>query len=93
MSSSNTPRNGSGAPQSMRTLFGIIMIIVYIGVGVLFFIGFFDPLFGEWPWVKWVCGSILVVYGIWRGYRQFAGLDPEYGPGYRRDKEDDDQQK
>lgn len=89
MSSTNNSRNGSGTPQSMRTLFGIIMIVVYLGVGFLFFIGFFDPLFPSWAWMKWVCGGVLIAYGLWRAYRQFAGLDPEYGPGLR--KRDDDE--
>ena len=87
---SNSRRSTTGSSQTMRTVFGIIMIIVYIGVGVMFMCGVFDPLFGAWPWVKWVCGGLLVVYGIWRGYRQFAGLDPEYGPGFNKNDDDDD---
>lgn len=87
---SSSRHSGSGTPMAMRTIFGIIMILVYLGVGVLFLVGFFDPLFGGMPWVKWVLGILLVIYGIWRGYRQFAGLDPEYGPGVRgRDDSDD----
>lgn len=73
--------SGSGAPKTMRTVFGIIMILVYLGMGVLFFIGFFDLLVGGWPWVKWVLGGLFVVYGIWRAYRLYAGLDPEYSQG------------
>lgn len=70
MSSDNT-----GTPKAMRNIFGIIMIIVYIGMGVLFFTGFFAPLYGSWTWMRWVAGGIFVVYGIWRAYRQFAGVD------------------
>lgn len=87
---SNSRRSTTGTPQTMRTIFGIIMIIVYIGVGAMFMLGVFDPLFGGWPWFKWVVGGLLIAYGIWRGYRQFAGLDPEYGPGYHgRDAADE----
>lgn len=74
----SSSRKGSGTPQTMRVVFGIFMILVYLGVGFLFMIGFFDPLFGGWPWMKWVCGGILIAYGIWRGYRQFAGIDKAY---------------
>lgn len=76
MSSDN---NMGGTPKTMRNIFGIIMILVYIGMGVLFFCNFFDPLFGAWPWVKWVAGSLFIVYGIWRAYRQFAGIDSATG--------------
>lgn len=79
--SSTSNSNIGGNPKLWRTILGIIMIIIYLGVGVLFLIGFFDPIFGGWPWMKWVCGIVLIVYGIWRAYRQFAGLDPEYGRG------------
>ncbi|MCF0214425.1 MAG: hypothetical protein HUK13_08350 [Muribaculaceae bacterium] len=60
-----------------RTVFGIIMICVYIGMGILFFINFFnfEP---SWTWVRYIIGGLLVIYGIWRGYRQFAGID--YNP-------------
>lgn len=68
-----------GTPKAMRNIFGIIMIIVYIGMGVLFFTGFFAPLYGSWTWLRWVAGSIFVVYGIWRAYRQFAGVDSATG--------------
>ncbi|MCI9606596.1 MAG: hypothetical protein HFJ94_00300 [Muribaculaceae bacterium] len=65
----------TGTPQKMRNLFGIIMIIVYIGVGVLFLTGFFAPIYGSWEWLRWVAGGVLIAYGIWRGYRQFTGID------------------
>ena len=69
--------NGSKAPGILRTVFGIVMIVIYIGMGILLFCGFFDNLFyGSWSWVKWAGGAMLIVYGIWRGYRQFAGIDP-----------------
>lgn len=62
-------------PQALRAIFGILMICVYVGVGILFMIGYFDPIFTSWHWVKWVCGPLLVLYGIWRAYRQFKGID------------------
>lgn len=54
--------------------FGIFMIIVYVGVGVLLIINFFNwaPSFA---WVRWVLGCLLIVYGLFRGYRQYVGSD------------------
>ena len=77
-----TDKNPSGIPHKMRYIFGIIMIIVYIGVGVLFFTGFFEPVYGQWTWVRWVGGGMFTVYGIWRAYRQFSGVDAEIGDSY-----------
>lgn len=58
----------------MKSVFGIFMIVVYVGMGVLLFINFFkwDP---SWYWLRWVGGSIFVLYGVWRAYRQFMGID------------------
>ncbi len=58
----------------MRTVFGIFMIIFYVGIGILILLGVLN-FYGDWEWLRWVAGSLLVVYGLWRGYRQFAGLD------------------
>ncbi|MCM1309639.1 MAG: hypothetical protein NC301_01265 [Bacteroides sp.] len=66
--------NHPTTPQLMRNVFGIFMIIVYIGMGVLLFINFFrwDSSF---TWVRYVGGVLFTLYGIWRGYRQFKGID------------------
>lgn len=74
MSSANQP---SKAPRTMQTIFGIIMIIVYIGMGVLFFTGFFAPLYGSWTWIRWAAGALFVVYGLWRASRQFRPIDAD----------------
>lgn len=54
--------------------FGIFMILVYVGVGVLLIINLFrwDH---NWDWARWVVGFLLIIYGIFRGYRMFAGSD------------------
>lgn len=61
-------------PRSMKTIFGIIMIIVYVGMGILILSGAFFFMTG---WFKWIAGILLIVYGIWRAYRQFKGIDPD----------------
>ena len=76
MSAQRTP---TGTPAAMRNIFGIIMIIIYVGVGILFFCGYFDILFPTWKWVRWAGGIMFTLYGLWRAYRQFKGIDPGYG--------------
>lgn len=48
--------------------FAIFMIIVYIGMGVLLFINFFN-WDAQWTWARILVGVILVLYGIFRAYR------------------------
>lgn len=79
-------QRNTGTPKAMRNIFGIIMIVIYFGVGILFFVGYFNILFPTWTWVRWVGGALFVAYGAWRAYRQFAGIDPGYG----NDADDDD---
>ncbi|MBD5203316.1 MAG: hypothetical protein HDS82_00365 [Bacteroidales bacterium] len=66
-------RETTQAPKSMRLLFGIFMILVYVGVGLLFIL---------WPpfdiinyAVSCVVGGLLILYGIWRGYRLYVGMN------------------
>lgn len=58
-----------------RTLFGIFMIVIYVGMGVLLLINFFNWETGPWEWLRWTGGFVLIAYGIWRAYRQFKGID------------------
>ena len=62
----------NNTPHILRILFGIMMIVIYVGMGVLMLINFF-----EWdnPTVYYSIGTLLVIYGIYRGYRQYKGLD------------------
>lgn len=58
----------------MRAIFGIIMIIVYVGMGVLLLINFFN-WGGDWAWTRYVVGVVLIIYGLWRAYRQAKGIN------------------
>lgn len=79
---SNDNRN-SRRPQStnpgavMRTVFGIFMIIIYVGMGILLLINFFN-WDGDWSWTRYVVGIALIIYGVWRAYRQIKGIDDPY---------------
>lgn len=48
--------------------FGIFMIIVYVGMGVLLFMNFFQ-WDAQWAWIRYIVGVMLVIYGIFRAYR------------------------
>ena len=62
------------APQVSRTIFGIVMIVIYVGMGVLLLINFFN-WDGDWAWTRYVVGIVLIVYGIMRAIRQIKGID------------------
>lgn len=56
----------------MGTIFGIIMIIVYVGMGILLLINFFG-WDSSWAWTRFVVGPVLIVYGLFRAYREYTG--------------------
>ncbi|MBD5198676.1 MAG: hypothetical protein HDS86_05940 [Bacteroidales bacterium] len=65
----------NNTPKIARMIFGIFMIIIYVGMGILLLVNFFDWESGSWEWLRWTGGVLLILYGIWRAYRQFAGID------------------
>lgn len=67
--------NNNKGTNLFRAIFGIFMIIIYVGMGVLLLCNFFNWETGAWDWLRWTGGVLLIVYGIWRAYRQFAGID------------------
>lgn len=58
----------------LGTIFGIVMIVIYVGMGVLLLINFFDWQ-NDWAWTRYIVGIVLIIYGFWRGYRQYKGID------------------
>ena len=64
-SSDNMPQSPKGA----RIAFGIFMILVYLGVGVLFILNVFNIDKA----ISIVIGSLLCVYGVWRGILLYKG--------------------
>lgn len=59
-------------PQFFRNIYAIIMVVVYVGVGILLFCNFFN-FKPEFDWVRYVGGVVLVIYGIFRAYRYIKG--------------------
>jgi cytochrome c biogenesis protein CcdA len=63
----------------IRIAFGIFMVIVYIGMGILCLTNWFNyPETQAWTIGRWIVGAVLVIYGIWRAYRQYAGIDSRF---------------
>ncbi len=60
--------------RAVATAWGIFMIIVYVGMGVLLLINFFNWTSG-WEVPRYVVGIALIIYGLYRGYRSFIGTD------------------
>ncbi|MDE6628420.1 MAG: hypothetical protein K2K36_03520 [Muribaculaceae bacterium] len=66
---------GDMIPSKMRMVFGIIMIVVYVGMGILLLINYFQWNTPTLTWLRYIGGVMFVLYGIWRAYRQFKGID------------------
>ncbi len=60
------------APKGARVAFGILMIIIYVGVGALFIFNVFDIINYT---VSCIVGVLLVIYGIFRAYRLYKGVN------------------
>ena len=66
----NNPGGMPQAPKGMRLIFGIFMILVYLAVGILFFLNVFNI---DNHGISIAVGAILCAYGVWRGIRLFIG--------------------
>lgn len=66
--------NSSSTPHTLKVIFGIFMILIYLGMGVLFMLNFFSWS-SNLTWVRWAIGILLVIYGFWRAYRQVKDID------------------
>lgn len=67
----NNNYNGN-MPKGGRLIFGIFMVIVYVAVGLLFI---FDVFNIDNTAISVTVGAVLCVYGVWRGYRLYKGLN------------------
>ncbi|MDD2960809.1 MAG: hypothetical protein PHR45_01850 [Muribaculaceae bacterium] len=55
-------------PNAMKIIFGAFMVLIYLGMGILMLINFFD---WQWAWARYGLGLLFIVYGFWRGYREY----------------------
>ena len=64
----------SKSQKAVRTVFGIVMIVIYVGMGILLLINFFNWT-ADWAWTRYVVGIVLIIYGFCGAYRQYKGID------------------
>lgn len=62
--------NQPQTPKGARLAFGILMICVYVGVGLLFIFNVFNI---DSRALSYVIGGLLCAYGVWRGVRLYNG--------------------
>lgn len=60
----------SAQPKGFKLAFGIFMVLFYVAIGIVFLLNLFKIEVG----ISIAVGCILIVYGIWRGYRLIKGL-------------------
>ena len=70
MKGQNNQDNRNQLPKGARIGFGIFMVIVYIGVGLLFFLDVFTI---DNNAVSYTIGGLLCAYGVFRAYRLYIG--------------------
>lgn len=69
----NYNSEGPRAPRQMRLIFGIFMILVYLGIGLLFILYPTTIIYNAT--ISFIVGGILCAYGVFRGYRLYKGIN------------------
>ena len=62
--------SGGGAPRGARLEFGILMILVYVGIGILLIL---NRTIIPNTAISCVIGGLLCAYGVWRAVRLYKG--------------------
>lgn len=60
----------SQVPSKMKIVFALFMVIIYVGMGILMLINFFD-FRSDWDVMRYVMGAVFIIYGFFRAYREF----------------------
>ena len=69
----------TGITQGLKMLFGIFMVIVYLGMAALLAANVFDwSAAPQWKAVRWFFVVVFAAYGLFRGYRELKG-EHSYG--------------
>lgn len=68
----NMDNNGPQMPKGARLAFGVLMIFIYLGVGLLFIFNVFRI---DSEALSCVIGGLLIAYGAFRAYRLFRGYN------------------
>ncbi len=77
--------NKTDVPYRMKVVFGVFMLLIYFGMGVLMFTDFFS-----WmpQWTRIFVGVLFIGYGFWRAYRQIRIVRVD-----KEEEEDNDEKK
>ncbi|MBO7609764.1 MAG: hypothetical protein J6S96_06150 [Muribaculaceae bacterium] len=68
--------NSNNVTKLFRFVFGIFMVIVYLGMAYLLAVNFFDWADTTlWNTIRWTMAVIFGLYGLYRCYRQVTGID------------------
>ena len=59
------------APKGAKLAFGILMVCIYVGMGLLFILK--KELFFNNDTMSYILGAVLCVYGVFRAYRLYRG--------------------
>lgn len=74
LNNNNTDRKVKRMPSATTLLgvaFGIFMVLLYVGMGIALLTDFFGWGNQSWGWMRWIVGPVLIIYGFYRGYRQY----------------------
>lgn len=66
----NGTNDRNPVPKTARLWFGIFMILIYLGVGLMFIFNVFNI---DNRAISCTIGGLLIAYGIFRGYRLYIG--------------------
>lgn len=72
--STQVNNSNTGTPRGARMAFGIFMVIIYVTMGVLCICNVFNNILTV-RWIAITLGIILVIYGLWRGFRLARGMN------------------
>ena len=67
----NTSKKTISTKKIMGLVFGIFMVFIYVGMGILILKNYFWTEENPMDWMRWIVGPLLIVYGIFRGWRQY----------------------
>ena len=68
---SNYSNNRPATPRGARLAFGILMVFIYVGVGLLFILQIL-PFFNS-AVLGYILGGLLCAYGVFRAYLLYRG--------------------
>lgn len=63
--------SANGTPKGARIIFGVFMVLVYVGMGIASLCGAFNSFLPLG--IAIALGCLFIIYGLWRGFRLYKG--------------------